>query len=414
MRTTASILLALAAAFPAAADDSANAGAPAQATRVGETYQQVISERGRPSSEMVAGTIRVLHYPDGSVKLRNDVVVEVKAAASAPAGSAASPGQASASPGDLPAGMVFAKDKVEVAIDAFKEIVLGRLEGGRFNELEILSAHIIKEKSLFADGSWKILRFHEALDLPLGAPEEKWRARDGEITRWEAQFPDSITARTVHIGFLASYARHARDPASAFSARDIAGSPFSMRLAQASDLFQSAGKFDEKSPMLWYEAQRVALLQGWPAKDVTREFYEAKRAEPGFWHYDGQAAEFLLPSWYGKDGDWERLAEAEIQRSDGLGVEEYARTVFEMSASYKNVFKESRAAWALVKEGYGAMVQKYPDSRRLLNEFALLAVLADDLPEAHEAFRAMAGQADPSVWAGRSLADFTARARWQP
>ena len=157
----------------------------------------------------------------------------------------------------------------------------------------------------------------------------------------------------------------------------------------------------------------LGALQALAEKDVLREFYEAKRAEPGFWHYDGQVAEFLLPNWYGKDGDWEKLAEAEIQRGDGLGVEEYARTVYEMSAHYQDIFKESRAGWALVKEGYGAMVQKYPDSRKLLNQFALLAVLADDVPEAHEAFRAMGGQADPSVWSGRSISDFLARARWQ-
>jgi hypothetical protein len=363
---------------------------------------------------MAGGAIRVLYYPDGSVKLRNDVVVEVKAAANIEPGAAASPGASSPSPGEPPAGMVYGKDAVEMAIDRFKEIVLGRLEGGRFDELEVLSAHIIREKSLFEDGSWKILRFHEALELPVGAPEQKWRVREGDIIKWEARFPGSVTARTVHIGFLVSYARHARDPMSALSARDVAGSPLAERLARASDLFQTARKFDEKSPMLWFEGQRVALLQGWPAKEVLREFYEAKRAEPGFWHYDGQVAEFLLPNWYGKAGDWEKLAEAEIQRGDGLGVEEYARTVYEMSAHYQNVFKDSRAGWALVKEGYGAMVQKYPESGKLLNQFALLAILADDLPEAHEAFKAMGGRADPSVWSGRNISDFLTRAHWQP
>ena len=414
MRTTAALLLAFAAALPlGAADGGPSGGAPDQAARVGDTYQQVLSERGRPSSEMAGGAVRVLYYPDCSIKLRNDVVVEVRAVAGPQARPAEPPGAASASTGEPPAGMVFSEDAVEQAIDGFKKIVLGRFEGARFDELEVLSAHIIREKALVGDGSWKILRFLEALELPAAATEEIWRARDGDFAKWEARFPGSITARTAHIGFLVSYARRARDPVSALSARDIAGSPLAMRLAQASDLFQSAGRLDEKSPMLWFEGQRVALLQGWPAKEVLREFYEAKRAEPGFWHYDAQVAEFLLPKWYGKDGDWERLAEAEIQRGDGLGVEGYARTVYEMSAHYQDVFKESHAGWALVKEGYGAMVQKYPDSRMLLNQFALLAVLADDVPEAHEAFAAMGGQADPFVWSGRNISDFLGRARWQ-
>jgi hypothetical protein len=138
--------------------------------------------------------------------------------------------------------------------------------------------------------------------------------------------------------------------------------------------------------MLWYEGLELALFQGWPPRDVLLDYQEAKRSEPEFWHCDGRIAEFLLPRWYGKEGDWERLAESEIQRSDGLGVEGYARTVWEMSSSYKNIFRESLAQWALVKEGYVAMNEKYGACRKLVNQLALLAVLAGDRPAALEHF----------------------------
>jgi hypothetical protein len=405
MKTAFALILTLALAARAADD--------APVAHVGESYQQVLSEMGHPASEMAAGAIRVLHYADVSIKLRDDVVVEVKAAARSPSEATASSTSASAATGEPPEGMVFKKDPIELEIEGFERIVLGKFEGEKFDELEILSAHIIREKSLLGDGSWKILRLHDALDLPGDAPQEKWTTRASEIVKWEALFPASITARTVHMAFLVSYARRAHDPSSALSARGYAGSPFSERLTQASDVYQSAVKLEEKSPMLWLEGQKVALLQGWPAKDVLARFYEAKRAEPGFWHYDPQVAEFLLPRWYGKEGDWEKMAEAEIQRNDGLGVEEYARTVYEMSGYYKNIFKESQAGWALAKEGCGIMVQKYPGSGKLLNQFAVLAVLADDEPEAHEAFQAMNGQADPSVWRERNISEFLLQAHWQ-
>lgn len=403
MRILSALVLCLAAAL------SAGAAGVAGAAQAGDTYQDVLGKRGHPASEMTIGPVRILYYPDASIKLRDGVVVEVKPVANyrPPA-----PAEEPAPPGGPPAGWAYTRDPVELEMDAFGKIVLGRFDAEKFSELEVLSAHIIRERSLFGDGSWKILRFHEALDLHGGASEEAWRGREGEVEKWESRYPGSVTARTVHMALLVSYARRSRG--SAPGAKGVAGSLPVVRLAQASDLFQSAQRFDEKSPMLWYEGLAVALLQGWPARDVLMDYQEAKRSTPEFWHCDGRIAEFLLPRWHGKEGDWERLAESEIQRGDGLGVEGYARTAWEMSASYKNIFKESQAQWAIVKEGYGIMVQKYAGSRKLLSQLALLAVLAGDRPAARSAFDAMRGEADPSVWEGRNIAESQAWAGPRP
>ncbi len=409
---TALALFAALASVPlvVAADEAPPVEATVPLVRVGDTYQQVLAKRGHPASEMNGGAIRILYYANVTVKFRNDVVVSVTAIP----GGAASNGAAPSPAASTRAALILKEDAVEEQIDEFGKIVVSRLEAEKFADLEILSAHIIKEKSLFGDGSWKILRFHEALEPSADEPEEKWAAREVKIVKWEEQFPDSITARTVHMGFLASYAWQTRGPAPADSSMGVRVPLFNNRLAQAFDLLQSSRKIAAKSPMLWFEGQRVALGQGWTVKDMLKEFEEAKRAEPEFWHYDGQAARFLLPKWYGKEGDWEKFEEAEIQRNEGLGVEEYARTVYEMSGNYKNVFQESHAEWAFVKEGYGLMMQKYPASRKLLNQYAVLSVLAADRPAASAAFEAMKGQADPSVWRQRNISEFQEWAGGRP
>lgn len=400
MRTALAVFAALALGLSAGAADAA---APVPAVRVGDTYQEVLAKGGRPASEINGGSVRVLYYQGVTVKLRNDVVVSVTAIE----GSVSRSGPAPAAPAAVaPAAYALKEDAVEEQIDAFRKVVLGRFESGKFGELEVLASHIIGEKSLFGDGSWKILRLHEALELPGDQPDEKWSAREVEIEKWEAQFPESITARTAHIGFLASYAGYARGAGSADSSMGVHSPLSDVRLAVAAELYQSCRSMAAKSPMLWYEGQRVGLGQGWPTKAVLGQFEEAKRAEPEFWHYDGQVARFLLPKWHGKDGDWEKFEEAEIQRNGGLGVEEYARTVFEVSANYKNVFKESHAEWAFVKEGYGILMQKYPASLMLVNQYAVLAVLAADRPAALAAFGAMKGEADPSVWRERDISGF--------
>jgi hypothetical protein len=51
---------------------------------VGETFDQVIAEKGKPASHIEAGALQILSYPDGTIKLRNGIVVAIKAPESAP------------------------------------------------------------------------------------------------------------------------------------------------------------------------------------------------------------------------------------------------------------------------------------------------------------------------------------------
>lgn len=48
------------------------------ATQVGDAYEQVISEKGKPSSEAKAGDVRILNYPDASIRVKENLVIAVK------------------------------------------------------------------------------------------------------------------------------------------------------------------------------------------------------------------------------------------------------------------------------------------------------------------------------------------------
>jgi hypothetical protein len=45
---------------------------------VGESYEQVVAEKGPPKSQIDAGSLRVLNYPDVSIKIKDDLVVSIK------------------------------------------------------------------------------------------------------------------------------------------------------------------------------------------------------------------------------------------------------------------------------------------------------------------------------------------------
>lgn len=58
---------------------------------VGDSYKSIIAEKGTPKSEIDAGPVRMLGYPDMTIKLRDDVVVSIKPIARQQEPPAASP-----------------------------------------------------------------------------------------------------------------------------------------------------------------------------------------------------------------------------------------------------------------------------------------------------------------------------------
>jgi len=79
----------------------------AGAVQIGDTYAQVIAEKGPPTTKLQAGETQILNYPDGRIKLKDGKVVQSNAklpetlAAAEPAPSA----QPSSTGPTLPAGV---------------------------------------------------------------------------------------------------------------------------------------------------------------------------------------------------------------------------------------------------------------------------------------------------------------------
>ena len=64
---------------------------PASAVQLGDTYEQVIAEKGKPKSQAAGGGNRILNYPDGSIHVQNNAVVLIKLTSKAPTRSEPAP-----------------------------------------------------------------------------------------------------------------------------------------------------------------------------------------------------------------------------------------------------------------------------------------------------------------------------------
>ena len=64
---------------------------PALAVTVGDTLESVVAEKGQPLSTATAGSVRILAYPDAVIRLKDGVVVSVRAPEKTPAAPVAAP-----------------------------------------------------------------------------------------------------------------------------------------------------------------------------------------------------------------------------------------------------------------------------------------------------------------------------------
>jgi hypothetical protein len=105
--------------------------AAALGSSVGDTYDQVLREKGEPKSRIEAGAMRVLTYPDAVIKLKDNVVVSIRATAAAPrkdsgapaAAAAAAPSPSSAAALTQQAQINKILKQMSVAVKRVQEIV---------------------------------------------------------------------------------------------------------------------------------------------------------------------------------------------------------------------------------------------------------------------------------------------------
>ena len=304
---------------------------------VGDNYATVIAKRGKPAGEILRGDLQFLTYPDGTLKLRDGIVVDMRASAGPTAGEPA-PGAPKAPRGAHGTAhpMTLAKDPVQSGIEAFRLQVRGLFEADKFQELDTLARELIGARALFEDGSWKIYHLHAALKLRTDAPEATWAAEEDRYARWENALPDSVTARAAHLGYLCAYAWKARGSGWSRDVKEDAWPLFENRLAQAYILYQGAAQMAEKSPMLWGGGLGGSpSARSWPGSgDAQRPWPPPSGREPGLLALRRPGGpSSCFPGGSAPRGTGRSSPRDEMAPLPGrLGSEEYARTVWHMYA----------------------------------------------------------------------------------
>jgi uncharacterized protein DUF4034 len=251
-------------------------------------------------------------------------------------------------------------------------------------------------------GVFKLLLLYEAVSSPLSgkqAADPDWRDQLATIQKWIAAHPGSAAAHIALADAYINYAWAARGNGYANTVSDSGWEHFNERIGIAKAKLIDA-KIEEKCPY-WYEVmQMVAVAEGWDKRQARELFDSATAFAPNYYHFYREYANFLLPKWYGEEGEMQAFAE---KASTWLPEPDGSVAYFEMASLLACQCDSTRdtldgLSWPRIKEGYKNLVTLYGTSKKKSNRFAYMAYLAKDKAAAREAFTQAGDDWEETVW----------------
>jgi WD40 repeat protein len=254
----------------------------------------------------------------------------------------------------------------------YKLLVSEQVSVKNFTDLE-KTAERFRRGERLAGGSWILPLFYDGL---VGEKDGSEEARRVLLEEWRKEFPESQTAVVALAEWWTNYAWDARGGGWAPTVTEEGWEKFAERLDVARRTLYSVDGKDVRCPE-WYAALlTVALGEGWPHEAYDKVFNEAVQRWPDYYSFYFRKAHYLLPRWYGGQGEWEAFA-GKAADSHPEGDALYARIVWSKMA-FGNMFEQSSADWGRMKRGLEKILEKYPASGWDLSQACKMAFQAGD------------------------------------
>lgn len=298
-----------------------------------------------------------------------------------------------------------------VAVERYSAHIREILLQNRFDDLDAIASELRATKARFVGGPWKLHKFYYGLDSPAQgkkATEDDWLSVLERLREWIRQRPESITAQVALGQALTQYAWNARGTGFSGAVGPDGWRLFRERLALAQGVLDEAAKLRTKCPN-WYSAmQWVAIGQGWDAGRFDTLFKKAVAAEPMYHYFYFNKAQFLLPRWHGREGDWEKFADETYATAGGKnGSILYYLIGLELARYYrgKALFTESKISWPRMKQGFSDLEEAYGANNEQLNEMSRFAGWAGDRAGSRELFERIGDNWDSHTWGEKKYFD---------
>jgi hypothetical protein len=283
--------------------------------------------------------------------------------------------------------------KVQIRALAFK---------GDFAQLESMAKDFRENKTRFRNGYWKLRAFYTAFgNFPQESPESDWQNLIKQGEQWAKTYPQSATPRIALAEIYRGYAWVARTSNTADKVTEEGGRMMQERLRRASEVLQEASRLEQNCPGWYGTAQRVALGAELERPAYERLFESGVKAAPDYSAIYDYKAYYLLPRWYGAEGEWESFAIGMMKRIDIPASKEiFARAAIYLRdlGYFYQEFSAADQSWDFLKESFRETGKNYPDSLEVKSIFCLMCLKLCDYKEARAQMKLIGNKVDLSVW----------------
>lgn len=296
---------------------------------------------------------------------------------------------------------------IDEKVEAYRQEVSLRFAKADFSWIDGEAAKVREKKDRLPGGSFKLRALYKALIEPpqaANASDGEWQDLIASLERWIKQNPHSITPRVALAHALKDYAWKARGGGYSGTVSEAAANAFQERLVRASKVLQEASSLDERCPEWYLAALWVGIGQGWERADLDRMFQAGIEIDPHYYYLYQAKATYLLPRWYGEEGESEKFAEASAFKVGGHEGDIIFFTIYSQLLSMHNLtFMNTRQqARPRILEGFRSLEKLYGSSPHRLNEACYFAIGSNDHQMVAELFARIGDNYDPEVWRSKN------------
>ncbi len=315
-------------------------------------------------------------------------------------------------------GLPFAVTVVETEQSTewgrLSRLALHYLQATNYDELEKLAEDGRSAEDAWPDGDWRVVPVYVGLELSDSEDDKSWLSREVAIKGWMDARPESVTARIALARHLMSYAWKARGSGFANTVSDDAEKIFEKRLREAAVALGAARGLTQKCPVYWTALMTVARGLGVDRAHFDAICQQAIQAYPDYTPIYVQRGTYLLPRWFGEEGEWERdLAKSADRMGGEKGDILYAQVAWALKnySEHGNIFDDTKAlSWERIDRGWDALEKKSPDSPEAIQAHGHMAGLAGDREKAKACLMKTGGKIALSQW--YSKGEFIDYANW--
>jgi hypothetical protein len=275
----------------------------------------------------------------------------------------------------------------------------------KFDSLDQIASQLRTEKTRLPGGSWQLRLFYAALDVP-GQTEQDSTEHIAHLEHWMAQRPNSITARVALATALVRWAWVARGHDYADTVTPEGARLYEERMTEAQTILDGSQKMPIMCPQWFSTMMEVVLAEGGNRDRMRKVLDDGTRFEPGYYYLYIQYANYLLPRWYGQEGDASKFARTSADAVGGnAGDILYFQIASVLISRPNDDFPFHEMDWQRLQRGYQALLAQYGSTGSIENRLAFMAWKFQDSAVAHRQFTMIGDNWNPGVWEERSYFD---------